>query len=74
LDGAGGQPIVNDYLWSLSFRTGGANVNTDALYFTAGINNQQDGLFGEITAIPEPGTLLIASLGLFALGFRKRRR
>ena len=73
LDGTGGTPIVNDYLWALDFRTGGPNVNADALYFTAGINNQQDGLFGEITPIPEPGTLLITALGLSALGFLKRK-
>lgn len=69
LDGANGMPLVNDNLWALNFRTGGANVNTDALYFTAGINNQQDGLFGDITAsTPEPATFLLDGLGVFALG------
>ena len=75
LNGANGTPLVNDYLWALDFRTGGTNVNTDALYFTAGINNQQDGLFGAITATPEPaetGLILVGLLGLTLLQLRRR--
>jgi uncharacterized protein (TIGR03118 family) len=75
LDGANGSPIVNHNLWSLETRTGGTNVNTDALYFTAGINNQQDGLFGEITFTPEPSTLFETGsglMGLLLLRFRRR--
>jgi uncharacterized protein (TIGR03118 family) len=74
LNGLNGQPIVNSYLWYIGFRTGGTNDNTDALYFTAGINNQQDGLFGELTPTPEPATLLAAALALtlFA-GFNRKR-
>jgi uncharacterized protein (TIGR03118 family) len=68
LNGANGQPLVNPFLWALDTRTGGANVNTDALYFTAGINNQADGLFGEITATtPEPATIFGTATGLIAL-------
>jgi uncharacterized protein (TIGR03118 family) len=73
LDGANGQPLVNDFLWSLDFRTGGANVNTDALYFTAGINGQHDGLFGEI-ATPEPVMAIPVLVGLAGLGLLKMRR
>jgi uncharacterized protein (TIGR03118 family) len=66
INGMNGLPIVDPFLWSLEFRTGGANVNLDALYFTAGYNNQQDGLFGEIqaTATPEPGTIALFLSGL----------
>ena len=69
LDGANGQPLVNSSLWSLETRTGGPGVDTDALYFTAGIDNQKDGLFGEITApaVPEPATILQLALGLIVL-------
>jgi uncharacterized protein (TIGR03118 family) len=78
IDGPNGQPIVNDYLWALDFRTGGANTNPDTLYFTAGINNQADGLFGAIgPTSPEPSavTLAIAGLGALALvGKRVRGR
>jgi uncharacterized protein (TIGR03118 family) len=72
IDGANGQPLVNDFLWSLDFRTGGPNVNTDALYFTAGINGGRDGLFGEI-ATPEPATLIPVLLALGLLVFLRRR-
>ncbi|MBV8807938.1 MAG: TIGR03118 family protein [Acidobacteriaceae bacterium] len=73
LDGTNGKPIVNDFLWSLEFRTGGKNVNTNALYFTAGINGQKDGLFGEIST-PEPDMAIPVLFGLVALVAAHRRR
>ena len=65
LDDKNGMPIVNPFLWALDFRTGGTNDNLNALYFTAGLNNQQDGLFGKLAPTPEPGTitLLLAAMG-----------
>ena len=36
-------------LWALEFGNAGANGNPDTLYFTAGINDEADGLFGTIT-------------------------
>ena len=48
VSGANG-PIAISGLWSLSVRTGGT-FNTSAVYFTAGINGQADGLFGTLTA------------------------
>jgi uncharacterized protein (TIGR03118 family) len=76
LSGADGQPIVNSFLWALETRTGGANNNTSAVYFTAGINNQKDGLFGEITLapIPEPATIIETASGLIALALASVRR
>jgi len=72
IDGGNGQPIVNQDLWALDFRTGGANTNPDALYFTAGIDNQTEGLFGEIELSPEPPPIVLAGLGLLALAFTRR--
>jgi uncharacterized protein (TIGR03118 family) len=69
---ASGNPIVNSGLWALDFRTGGPGVNTEALYFTAGINGEADGLFGSITT-PEPGTWAAALAGLLLL-LRFRRK
>lgn len=68
LDGSNGQPIVNDGLWSLNFRTAGTNVNTNSLYFTAGIDGETAGLFGAIapTPTPEPAPFLLVALGGFA--------
>ena len=45
-----GRPISIDGLWSLYFGTF-AGSDPDTLYFTAGPNNQTDGLFGKITAV-----------------------
>ena len=67
-----GDPIVNDGLWALAFRTA-PGYNPNSLYFTAGINGQKDGLFGTITPTPEPATFLIGALGLTVLFLVKRR-
>ena len=74
IDGTNGSPIVNDFLWALEFRTGGTNTSPDTLYFTAGINNQADGLFGAITATPEPAAGMFMIVGLSALVLAKARR
>lgn len=73
LDGTNGLPLVNDHLWALEFRTGGTNNNLNALYFTAGINGQTDGLFGAIAPTPEPSTFILAGLGVFTLAFIRLR-
>jgi uncharacterized protein (TIGR03118 family) len=74
IDGKNGQPIVNDFLWALETRNA-TGFNSNAVYFTAGINNQQDGLFGELTAAtPEPGTIFGTAFGLIALALPKLRR
>lgn len=66
LSDAKGDPIVNSGLWALDFRTG-PSFNQSALFFTAGINGQKDGLFAEITAAaPEPGTWSLIAMGLLA--------
>jgi uncharacterized protein (TIGR03118 family) len=75
INGKNGQPLVNDFLWALETRAGGANVNLNAVYFTAGINNQADGLFGELTAnTPEPATIFGTAFGMLALVLVKFRR
>ena len=48
LDDAHGKPIAIDGLWGLAFGNGGAAGVPDALYFTAGLNGEADGLFGSI--------------------------
>jgi uncharacterized protein (TIGR03118 family) len=51
LQNASNQPIKIDGLWALSFGNGGAAGPANSLYFTAGTNGEQDGLFGTITAV-----------------------
>jgi hypothetical protein len=50
---------------------------TDTLYFTAGINDQKDGLFGSLTFVPEPSSGLLLILGGLGVGLcqvARRRR
>jgi len=68
-----GAPIVNSGLWSLDF--GNSSANPNALYFTAGIDMGQDGLFGDIQFVPEPASFSLTALGaLSLLGYAWRRR
>ena len=46
-----GHPIIIDGLWSLMFGLGGQAGNPNQLFFTAGIHNEADGLFGVIQAM-----------------------
>ncbi len=55
-----GRPIVNSGLWALATRTG-AGFDPNAVYFTAGINGETQGLFGTITPTPEPVSLGMAA-------------
>ncbi|GAA3894610.1 TIGR03118 family protein [Sphingomonas limnosediminicola] len=61
------------YLWALGFRTGGPGVDTNALYFTAGIGDEEHGLFAELLPVPEPSTWLMMLLGFGLIGLSFRR-
>lgn len=49
LHAAGHGKLSIDGLWALEFGNTGSNGNPNTLYFTAGINDEADGLFGTIT-------------------------
>jgi uncharacterized protein (TIGR03118 family) len=75
LNDGSGNPIVNSGLWSLAFDPGAPGSNDmNALYFTAGINQGSDGLFGKIEAVPEPAVSSLAILGLLGIGALRYRR
>jgi uncharacterized protein (TIGR03118 family) len=52
LQDAGGQPIAIPGLWGLSFGNGFNAGDPHTLFFNAGINDEQDGLFGSIQLAP----------------------
>ena len=51
MDSVTNMPIAIDGLWGLSFGSGTASGAANALYFAAGSDGEQHGLFGTITAV-----------------------
>ena len=45
------------------FGSGAAAGPANRLFFTAGINGENDGLFGVIDPAPEPGSLALLTVG-----------
>jgi len=54
LDNAQGSPIVIGDLWSITPGVGGNGGDPNKIYFTAGVQAESHGLFGSLSAIPEP--------------------
>ena len=52
LSDSNGHAIQNPGLWTLTFGNGANAGNSDTLYFTAGIDGEQHGLFGSLQPIP----------------------
>lgn len=69
--GAGNTP---GGLWGIMFGSGAGNGgDANTLYFLDGINGETAGLFGAVTAVPEPEVLTLLGVGLAALGWRRRK-
>ena len=51
LNDASNTPIAIDGLWDIAFGSGGGSGPATSLFFTAGSDGEQHGLFGTITAI-----------------------
>jgi uncharacterized protein (TIGR03118 family) len=67
-------PFSIPYLWALGTRTGGVGVDPGSLYFTAGIGDEQHGLFAQLRPVPEPSTWALMLVGFGAMGLTLRRR
>jgi uncharacterized protein (TIGR03118 family) len=63
-------------LWSIVFGGSGSDGTPNTLFFTDGIKGEKDGLFGSLTAVPEPSTwaMMLAGFGGLALLAARRRR
>jgi uncharacterized protein (TIGR03118 family) len=70
-----GNPLVIDGLWGLAF--GNAAAGSNSLFFTAGPNDESNGLFGKLNNAPDAGAG-IDGLAVFFLGavawFRSRAK
>jgi uncharacterized protein (TIGR03118 family) len=63
LEGANGAPIQIDDLWALIPGNSGTNTDPHKVYFTAGVGNEQHGLFGSLAAIPESDKSAMSTTG-----------
>jgi uncharacterized protein (TIGR03118 family) len=73
LTGAG-SPVTIDGLWALDVGGSGSEGNSSSVYFTAGPNDESDGLFGVIAPIPEPVTISLFGAGLAGAWAIRRRK
>jgi uncharacterized protein (TIGR03118 family) len=75
LKGLNGVPIVIGDLWAITTGNGGLGGNPNAIYFAAGVLHEAHGLFGSISAAPEPATwtMTIFGMGMLGAGLRRRR-
>ena len=69
-----GNAITEGDLWALIGGNGGNGGSLNKIYFTAGIVDEAHGLFGALSAAPEPGTWMLMILGFGAMGAALRRR
>ena len=63
LSDGNGNALVNPGLWGLIFGNGGNGGTLGTLYFAAGGDDESSGVFGQISAVPEPGSLALLGLG-----------
>jgi uncharacterized protein (TIGR03118 family) len=68
LSDSNNMPITINGLWGLAFgNNNGMDGSANTLFFTAGINNQNDGLFGTLTANVAGDTVGVARNGTYFL-------
>jgi uncharacterized protein (TIGR03118 family) len=69
LQNENGDGIEIDELWALTFGNGGAGGDVNTLYFTAGIGEEEHGLFGKLQPTTASATSLVQfSTDTYAIG------
>ena len=58
-----GKPLAIDGLWGIAFGNGYSGQPVNTLFFTAGPNDEADGLYGRLDAAPGNGTTATTNLG-----------
>ena len=74
LTDANGNPIAIDGLWALTPGNNGSAGSAQDIFFSAGPNDETRGLFGVLTAVPEPSTYALLGFGLAGLLLARGRR
>lgn len=70
----GSDPFNVPYLWALGTRSSTSGFDSSAVFFTAGIGDEEHGLFGQLLPVPEPSTWAMMLVGFGAMGFALRRQ
>jgi uncharacterized protein (TIGR03118 family) len=76
LNGPNGSPIVIQDLWALFVGNDHGAGSSQEIYFTAGVNFYENGLFGSIQSVPEPGTAVLGviAMAVVAAGIKWKKR
>ena len=74
LDNPNGTPLTIPGLWDITPGNNGNAGSSQDIYFTAGPNDETDGVFGVLTNAPEPASLSVLGVSLVGTLLARRRR
>jgi uncharacterized protein (TIGR03118 family) len=68
-----GKSLIIDGLWGLIAGNDGNGGSSQYIYFTAGPNDESNGLLGVLQSVPEPGSMVLWLIGAGLLVARRAR-